>query len=71
MSFETFKRRSVKSEQRSNLVPILPDPLVSEERVLAPTAALENTLDSDALGMLGTLFGLLDSWDQKEKADEK
>jgi hypothetical protein len=71
MFFETPKRRTVKSEQCSNLVPIPPDPLVSEERVLAPTAALENILDSDALGRLGTLFELLDSWDQKEIADEK
>ncbi len=71
MSFETSKRRGVKSEPRSNVVPIPPDHLVSKESVLAPTAALENTLDSDALVWLGTLFELLDSWDQREKADEK
>jgi hypothetical protein len=71
MSFETSKRRIVKSEQRSNVVPIPPGALVSEESVLAPTAALENTLDSDALGRLQTLFELLESWDQTEKADEK
>lgn len=71
MSFESSKRRTAKSEQRSNLIPIPPDPLVSEESALAPTAALENTLDSDALGRLGTLFELLDSWNQKEEADEK
>jgi hypothetical protein len=71
MSFETSKRRTVESEQRSNAAPIPPDRPISEESVLAPTAALENTLDADALGRLGTLFGLLDSWDQKEKVDEK
>jgi hypothetical protein len=38
---------------------------------LAPTAAPENALDSEALGRLGTLFELLDNWNQKEKADEK
>ncbi len=37
---------------------------------MAPTAALENTLDSDALSRLRTYFEFLDSWDQKEKADE-
>jgi hypothetical protein len=69
MSFETSKRR--KSEQRSNVVPISPDHLVSEESVLAPTATLENTLDPDALSRLRTVIELLDSWDQKEKVDEK
>jgi hypothetical protein len=68
MSFETSKRRTVKSEQRSNVVPIPPDHRVSEESVLAPTAALENTLDSDALGRSGTLFELLDNWNQEGKA---
>ena len=34
-------------------------------------ARAENTLDSDALGRLQTLFELLDTWDQKEKVDEK
>jgi hypothetical protein len=71
MSFETSKTRTVKSEQRSDVVPIPPDHPVSEEGVLAPTAALENALDSDALGRLGSLFELLDSWDQKEKVEEK
>lgn len=71
MSFESFKRRTVKSEQLSNIVPIPPDHPASEESVLAPTTALENALDSDALSRLRTLFELLDSWDQKEKADEK
>jgi hypothetical protein len=71
MSFESSKRRTVKSEQRSNVVLIPPDQPGSEESVFAPTAALENALDSDALGRLGTLFELLDSWDQKEKVDEK
>jgi hypothetical protein len=32
---------------------------------------LENALDSAALRRLATLFELLDSWDQKEKVDEK
>jgi hypothetical protein len=71
MSFETAKRRAVKSEQRSNVVPIPPDALVSKESVLAATAALEKTLDLDALSRLQTLFELLDNWDQKEKVDEK
>jgi hypothetical protein len=71
MSFEASKRRTVKSEQRPNLVPIPADLPVSEESVLAPTAAQENALDSDALSRLRTLFELLDNWDQKEKVDEK
>jgi hypothetical protein len=71
MSFEPSKRRTVKSEQRLNVVPIPAGHPVSEEGVLAPTAALANSLDSDALGRLRTLFELLDSWDQKEKVDEK
>jgi hypothetical protein len=71
MSFDTSKTRTVESELRSDGVPIPLDHPVSEQRVLAPTAALENTLDSEALGRLRTLFELLDSWDQKEKADEK
>lgn len=71
MSFETFKGRTIKSERRSNVVPIPPDHPVSEESALAPTTALENTLDSDALSGLQTLFELLASWDQQDKADEK
>jgi hypothetical protein len=71
MSFETSKRRTIKSEQRSNVVPIRPDHRVSEESVLASFAAAENILDADALNMLRTLFELLDSWDQKEKVDER
>jgi hypothetical protein len=71
MSFEASKRRTIKSEQRPNLVPIPPDHPVSKESVLTPTAALENTLDLDALSRLQTLFKLLDSWDQKEKAGER
>jgi hypothetical protein len=71
MSFETSNRRTVKPEQRSNVVPIPSDQPGSEESVFEPTAALEHALDSDALGRLGTLFELLDSWDQKEKVDEK
>jgi hypothetical protein len=71
MSFETVKRRTVKSEQRSNVVPIPAGHPVSEDSVLAPTAALANSLDSDALERLRTFFELLDSWDQKERVDEK
>jgi hypothetical protein len=71
MSFETSKRRAPKSEQHSNVVPIPPDHSVSEERRLAPTAGPEDTLAADALGRLRNLFELLDSWDQKEKVDEK
>jgi hypothetical protein len=71
MSFETRKRRTIKSEQRSTVVPVPPDHPVAEESVVAPTAAPENILDSDAFRRLGILFELLDSWDQKEKADEK
>jgi hypothetical protein len=70
MSFETSKRQTVKSERRSNVVPVPPDQPVSDDSVFVPTLAPENTLDSDALGRLGSLFELLESWDQKEKADE-
>lgn len=71
MSSETSKRRTIKSEQRSIVVPVPPDQPVAGESELVPTAAPENTLDSDALGRLRSLFELLDSWDQKETADEK
>ena len=70
MSFETSKRRTVKSEQRSDVVPIPPEHRVAGESELAPTAALETTLDADGLGRLRNLFELLNTWDEKEKADE-
>ena len=64
MSFETSKRRTLKSEQLPNTVPIPPDLRQSNDSLFVPTLAPENTLDSDALGRLRNLFELLDHWDQ-------
>ncbi|HWO37649.1 MAG TPA: hypothetical protein VNO32_53420 [Candidatus Acidoferrum sp.] len=71
MFLETFKKQLVESEQYPRPIPLLPLQPVPEESVLAPNAALEDALDSDALSRLRILFELLDDWDQKEKTGEK
>jgi hypothetical protein len=71
MSFEASKRRINESESLPGNQSIPPDRPVLSESELTHSLALENILDSDALGRLRTLFELLDTWEQKEKDDEK
>jgi hypothetical protein len=71
MSFESSKRRIVEPERLPGTTSVHPDQPVLAESELAPRSAPESSLDLDSLGRLRTLFELLETWDQQEKADEK
>jgi hypothetical protein len=71
MSFETSKRRIVKSERHPRTISVQLDQPVLAESELASGPHPENTLDLDSLARLRGLFELLDKWDQQEKTDGK
>jgi hypothetical protein len=71
MSFETSKRRIVKSERHPRPISVQWDQPASAESELASGPYPENTLDLDSLERLRGLFELLDKWDQQEKTDGK
>jgi hypothetical protein len=71
MSFESSKRRLAEPERLPGTESVHPDQPVLVDSELAAVPAPESPLDLDALGSLRTLFELLDTWDQEEKADEK
>jgi hypothetical protein len=71
MSFKSSERQIVVPEHGGGNTRAHPCKPELRENGLARRVAPENALDLDALTRLRTLFELLNSWDQKEKDDEK